>query len=575
LTAVLPITASGNAVQPAALSASATLSISANAQTITFAAPSSLTYGTAPITLKATGGASGNPVTFSIDAASTPGAAKLTGATNSILTITGAGTLVIDANQAAGVGYAAAAQVRQSILVDQASLTITASSQTVAYGSAVPTITPIFGKFVNADTSAVLTRQPSCITAYTTTSAVGSSPSTSCSGAEAANYAFTYIDGSVTVTGPSTRLQFIPVTPCRVADTRNPEGPFGAPALAAGATREFDIPQSACNIPATAVAYSLNVTVVPDGVLDYLTLWPSGQPQPVASTLNSLDGRVKANAAITPAGTNGGVTVFAYNATNVILDIDGYFVPAGTPSSLAFIPITPCRVADTRKPADSFDLGGPFVAAGTSRIFPVLSGQCAISSDAQAYSLNVTAVPHTVLDYLTIWPTGQAQPAVSTLNATTGTVTANAAIVPAASNGDISVYVSNDTDVILDVNGYFVKSTGGLSLYTIAPCRVLDTRKAAAVFDEELTVAVEGSVCAPPATAQAYVLNATAVPPGVLNYLTLWPDGLTQPIVSTLNAVDGAVTSNMAIVPTFNGKIDAFSSNPTQLILDLSSYFAP
>ena len=74
---------------------------------------------------------------------------------------------------------------------------------------------------------------------------------------------------------------------------------------------------------------------------------------------------------------------------------------------------------------------------------------------------------------------------------------------------------------------------------------------------------------------RAYVLNATVVPPGSLDYLTLWPAGETQPYVSTLNALDGAITSNMAIVPTTNGSIDAFSSNPTNLILDLSSYFAP
>jgi hypothetical protein len=103
-------------------------------------------------------------------------------------------------------------------------------------------------------------------------------------------------------------MQLIPVRPCRVADTRNATGPFGGPELGAGSTREFDIPNSSCGIPSTAAAYSLNVTVVPNASLNYLTLWPSGQPQPFVSTLNS-DGRVKANAAITPAGSDGGVSV--------------------------------------------------------------------------------------------------------------------------------------------------------------------------------------------------------------------------------------------------------------------------
>ncbi len=373
-------------------------------------------------------------------------------------------------------------------------------------------------------------------------------------------------------TGP-TALQFIPVTPCRVADTRWPAGPFGGPELAANTSRAFDIPQSACGIPSTAVAYSVNVTVVPSGFLNYLTLWPTGETQPLVSTLNS-DGRVKANAAITPAGTNGGVSVFVSDETQVILDIDGYFVPAGTTSALAFYPLTPCRVTDTRQATGP--LGGPSISGGSSRSFPVQSSSCGIPATAKAYSLNVTAVPHKTLNYLTIWPTGEAQPNVSTLNAPTGTVVANAAIVPAGTSGAISIFVSDDSDVILDVNGYFAPpTTSGLSLYPVTPCRVIDTRSGAGAFNGVLAVDVETSSCAPPSAAQGYVLNATVVPPGPLDYLTLWPAGEAQPYVSTLNALDGAITSNMAIVPTTNGSIDAFASNPTNLILDLSGYFAP
>ncbi len=374
---------------------------------------------------------------------------------------------------------------------------------------------------------------------------------------------------------PPGGLQFVSVTPCRVADTRNATGSFGGPELAAESTRTFNIPESACGIPSTAVAYSLNVTVVPIQTLGYLTIWPAGQTQPLVSTLNSYDGRVKANAAITPAGTDGGVSVYVTNATQFILDIDGYFEPDGTDSSgLAFFPLTPCRVADTRNAAGP--LGGPSLIGGAARSFPVQSSSCGIPATAQAYSLNITAVPQGTLGYLTAWPSGQTQPLVSTLNSYTGTVTANAAIVPAGGSGDVSIYVTNSTDVVLDVNGYFAPpETGGLLLYTVPPCRVLDTRNGAGAFEGTLVVPVEGSTCAPPATARAYVLNATVVPPGILGYLTLWPDGGTQPLVSTLNSYDGAIASNMAIVPTTNGSIEAYSTNLTQLIFDLSSYFAP
>jgi hypothetical protein len=65
------------------------------------------------------------------------------------------------------------------------------------------------------------------------------------------------------------------------------------------------------------------------------------------------------------------------------------------------------------------------------------------------------------------------------------------------------------------------------------------------------------------------------IPVSSLGYLTLWPDGENQPVVSTLNAADGSITNNMAIVPSNNGKVDAYASGLTQLILDISSYFAP
>ena len=100
-------------------------------------------------------------------------------------------------------------------------------------------------------------------------------------------------------------LHFVPVTPCRISDTRSPNGPFGGPILRGGGTRTFLVPQSICGIPSSARAYSLNVTVVPNGPLGYLSIWPTGQSQPFVSTLNAQDGQITANAAIVPAGIGG------------------------------------------------------------------------------------------------------------------------------------------------------------------------------------------------------------------------------------------------------------------------------
>jgi uncharacterized repeat protein (TIGR02543 family) len=367
-------------------------------------------------------------------------------------------------------------------------------------------------------------------------------------------------------------LQLITVTPCRLVDTRETHDP-----ILGGTWQNFIVPQLGnCGIPSTAAAYSLNVTVVPHGPLGYLTIWPAGQNQPLVSTLNSYDGRVKAVAAIVPAGALAAVSAYVTDTTDLILDIDGYFT---TPSqqTLQFYTLPPCRVADTRGP--NGPLGGPYLIGGKPRDFPVLQSQCGIPKSAQAYSFNFTAVPHGSLGYLTVWPTGQKQPVVSTLNAYGGQVTANAAIVLAGKDGEISAFAYNDTDLLIDINGYFAPpGQGGLSLYPVVPCRVLDTRRGKGAFDGTLSPPVDpvNSPCAVPSAAQAYVFNATVVPQGSLGYLTLWPDGGTQPDVSTLNAYDGAVTSNMAIVPAGNqGKVDAFAFGTTNLLLDISSYFAP
>ena len=370
-------------------------------------------------------------------------------------------------------------------------------------------------------------------------------------------------------------LRFVPVTPCRIADTRGAAGDFGAPQLAGNARRDFAIPQSACGIPATAKAYSLNFTVVPPGQLVYLAAWPAGVLQPTVSILNSYDGRVKANAAIVPAGTDGAISVFASDNTQVIIDINGYFVPSTDATAYAFYPVTPCRVADTRGAAGP--LGAPALSAGQPRNLPLQMGACSLPTSAQTYSLNITAVPRGPLAYLTVWPSGQAQPLVSTLNATTGAVTANAAIVRAGQAGDISVFAAGDTDLIVDVNGFFAApgAAGALSLYNVTPCRVVDTRSpaGAAPFSNTRTVSAAASACSVPAGAQSLVLNATVVPPARLTYLTLWPSGQAQPVVSTLNSFDATVSSNLAIVPDSNGAVDAFASDATHLILDISGYF--
>ncbi len=370
----------------------------------------------------------------------------------------------------------------------------------------------------------------------------------------------------------SSGLGFMPITPCRLVDTREATGPYGGPIIAGNTARDFAVPLSPCGIPASALAFALNVTVVPSGKLQYVTVSPSGGERPFVSTLNSFDGRIKANAAIVPAGAGGSINVYATEDTHVVIDITGYFTETAS-SALGFVPVQPCRVMDTRN--SDGPLGGPFLPGEGTRTVPVRQSPCNLGTRATAYSLNVTAVPRGPLDYLTAWPAGQTMPWVSTLNAPTGTFVANAALLQANYGGSISVFAKQDTDLVIDTNGYFVSPVyAGLRFYPTAPCRALDTRTGNGPVTGASTFDV-GTACNVPARAQAVVLNATVVPDGPLTYLTLWPAGRAQPFVSTLNAPDAEVTSNMAIVPVTANRVSVFAAGTTEVVLDVFGYFAP
>jgi hypothetical protein len=145
--------------------------------------------------------------------------------------------------------------------------------------------------------------------------------------------------------------------------------------------------------------------------------------------------------------------------------------------ALTFVAITPCRLVDTR--GGSFNgispFSGPSVAAAGSITIPVQSATEAstntapapcgvIPSIAEAYSFNLTVVPHAggAVDYVSLWPAGGTQPFVSTLDDPQGAIVSNAAIVPAGTpTGGISVFNSGPaiTDVIIDMNGYYAAPT--------------------------------------------------------------------------------------------------------------------
>ncbi len=175
-------------------------------QTITFPNPGTQTYGVAPITLTATA-TSGLPVSYTV----LSGPAVVSG---SVLTITGAGTVMVQANQAGNAQWLPAPPVNDSFTVNQAVLTVTADNATRQYGQDNPTLTYTMTGFVNGDTQGTATSgAPSLSTTATPTSPVGNYTITITQGTlTAQNYSFVLVNGTLTITQATVVISWIPQT---------------------------------------------------------------------------------------------------------------------------------------------------------------------------------------------------------------------------------------------------------------------------------------------------------------------------------------------------------------------------
>jgi len=120
---------------------------------------------------------------------------------------------------------------------------------------------------------------------------------------------------------------FHTLTPCRIADTRNPNGLLGGPALVGGTFRDFPT-AGVCNLPFSAKAVAVNVTIVNPSSGGHLTLYPAGTALPLASTINFRTGIVRANNAVVQVGAGGQITVFcgmSSGTVDFVLDVSGWF----------------------------------------------------------------------------------------------------------------------------------------------------------------------------------------------------------------------------------------------------------
>src|SRR5512143_1198203 len=149
----------------------------------------------------------------------------------------------------------------------------------------------------------------------------------------------------------------------------------------------------------------------------------------------------------------------------------GLTIQGDITSPRAFIGVTPCRVVDTRGANGTF--GGPIFAAGETRTYPLSTNPACPGFPAAAtiagYSVNITVTQTAGTGFVSAFPSGTSLPLVSSVNFIgSGQSLSNAAIVPAGSGGNagkIDVYASQQTHVIIDVNGYYGDTPASSSSY--------------------------------------------------------------------------------------------------------------
>jgi uncharacterized protein (DUF2141 family) len=120
---------------------------------------------------------------------------------------------------------------------------------------------------------------------------------------------------------------YFTVAPCRVLDTRNPVGPYGGPALAAGASRVFSL-VGRCGIPSSARAVAVNLTVTGSTTAGGLAVYPADVPLPKTSAISYAAGATRSNDGVAGLSSSGALTIQCTQTSGkvqAILDVTGYF----------------------------------------------------------------------------------------------------------------------------------------------------------------------------------------------------------------------------------------------------------
>ena len=242
--------------------------------------------------------------------------------------------------------------------------------------------------------------------------------------------------------------------PTRVVDTRLGQGAPKAP-IATDGILSFQA-TGVGGVPSFATSVILNLTgIAPAGTGGYLTVWPTGEIQPVASNLNLVPGQVRPNLVIAKVGAAGKVSVYNQaGPVDIAVDVLGYFSKQVSEPGSGQVGIVPQRALDTRR---GIGTGGAIAKVGAGQSISVrIAGLGAVPNYASSVVLNVTAVGATQSSFVTVWPTGEVRPLASNLNPSDPNPIPNHVIAKIGAGGAVSLYNdTGETDLIIDVMGYF------------------------------------------------------------------------------------------------------------------------
>ncbi len=254
---------------------------------------------------------------------------------------------------------------------------------------------------------------------------------------------------------------FHPIDPVRVLDTRHG---LGTGTFQANLAQSFVVAGTA-GIPADATAISANLTVVGQTMGGFVAVTRDPTNTPQTSTLNFGLGDIRSNGLTVAIGAGGTVSA-VYRApggtANLILDVTGYYGPAGT--GLLFHPLNPGRYVDTRQPLGhgGYINGLTGSQGGIPRSVQV-NGHYGVSIDAQAVTGNLTVVGQTAAGYVTVSNSSSALPQTSTINFPLGDIRANGVNVPVDDTGNLWFVVrataGGNAQLIFDLTGYFEAPT--------------------------------------------------------------------------------------------------------------------